>query len=257
VEASVEETRQKTLTKRERLNQKRSIRQRAKSNRSERTQHTQPEQETKFTPRLISPKSTNQRILRDTLDAEPVTLIVGPSGCAKTRFSVQRMVQALNSGQIERIVATRPAVAYGKDPGAVPGDMRMKLAPYLRPVFDHLVKYMPAKLLEKRMQLGIIEITPLELLGGCTIENAGFIADEMQNCSLDQCVLTATRIGEGTIAAFNGDPRQIAPSVKSGWLEFCAKMETGKFPVVRLGPEDVFRSGIVRRVVELFPYVAV
>ncbi len=142
----------------------------------------------------------------------------GPAGTGKTWLAVGYAVSLLESGIVERLILSRPAVEAGERLGFLPGDMRDKVDPYLRPIFDALNDFMDPRLVERGMQTGMIEVAPLAFMRGRTLSNACVLLDEAQNAASMQMKMFLTRLGENSRMIVTGDPTQIdlPPAQKSG-----------------------------------------
>ena len=134
---------------------------------------------------------------------------VGPAGTGKTYLAVAYAAQCLERGQVERIVLSRPAVEAGERLGFLPGDMREKVDPYLRPLYDALYDVLPPAKVERDLETGVIEIAPLAFMRGRTLAHSFVILDEAQNTTSMQMKMFLTRIGEGSKMVVTGDPSQI------------------------------------------------
>ena len=145
----------------------------------------------------------------------------GPAGTGKTWLAVGHAVQLLEQGAVERLVLSRPAVEAGERLGFLPGDMKEKVDPYLRPIYDALYDFMEARHVERGLQTGMIEIAPLAFMRGRTLTNAIVLLDEAQNTTTMQMKMFLTRLGEGSRMIVTGDPSQIdlPPGQKSGLVE--------------------------------------
>ena len=145
----------------------------------------------------------------------------GPAGTGKTWLAVGYAVSLLEQGQVERLILSRPAVEAGERLGFLPGDMREKVDPYLRPIYDALYDFMEARHVERGLQTGMIEIAPLAFMRGRTLTNAIVLLDEAQNTTSMQMKMFLTRLGEGSRMIVTGDPTQIdlPPGQKSGLVE--------------------------------------
>ena len=142
----------------------------------------------------------------------------GPAGTGKTWLAVGHAVSLLEQGLVERLVLSRPAVEAGERLGFLPGDMRDKVDPYLRPIYDALYDFMDGRMVERGIQTGMIEIAPLAFMRGRTLSKAAVLLDEAQNATAMQMKMFLTRLGEGSRMMVNGDPTQtdLAPGQKSG-----------------------------------------
>jgi phosphate starvation-inducible protein PhoH and related proteins len=176
----------------------------------------------------------------------------GPAGTGKTWLAVGHAVALLEQGAVERIVLSRPAVEAGERLGFLPGDMREKVDPYLRPIYDALQDFMDSRMVERGLQTGMIEVAPLAFMRGRTLTNACILLDEAQNASSIQMKMFLTRLGEGSRMIVTGDPSQtdLPPGQKSGLSEaisLLARLEGIGHVVFREG--DVVRHDLVRRIV--------
>ncbi len=183
----------------------------------------------------------------------------GPAGTGKTWLAVGHAVSLLERGEVERLILSRPAVEAGERLGFLPGDMREKVDPYLRPVYDALYDFMEARHVERGLQTGMIEIAPLAFMRGRTLTNAAILLDEAQNTTSMQMKMFLTRLGEGSRMIITGDPSQIdLPAGQiSGLVEASALL--GKVEGVgriRFSGEDVVRHDLVRRIVSAYDAAA-
>src|SRR5204863_21701 len=158
--------------------------------------------------RKIRPRSDNQRILMEAIDAKPLTVALGPAGTGKTYLAISAAVEALEAGSVSRIVLSRPAVEAGERLGFLPGDMKEKLDPYLRPIYDALYDCLPAEQVERRIASGEIEIAPIAFMRGRTLADAFVILDEAQNTTPAQMKMFLTRFGQNSRMVICGDPNQ-------------------------------------------------
>jgi len=205
--------------------------------------------------RRISPRSSMQaEYLRAIEDAELV-FGQGPAGTGKTYLAVAMAVERLVSGDVDRIILSRPAVEAGEQLGFLPGDMQEKVDPYLRPLYDALHDMMPAEQVAKRLESGEIEVAPLAFMRGRTLANAFVILDEAQNTTAVQMKMFLTRLGENSRMVITGDLSQVdLPSgVRSG-LRDAWDVLTGVKGVkfVTFGEEDVVRHRLVTRIVHAY-----
>ena len=183
----------------------------------------------------------------------------GPAGTGKTWLAVGHAVTLLEQGVVERLILSRPAVEAGERLGFLPGDMRDKVDPYLRPIYDALFDFMDARLVERGLQTGMIEVAPLAFMRGRTLSNACILLDEAQNATPMQMKMFLTRLGEGSRMIVNGDPSQtdLPPGQKSGLSEAIALLENleGIGHVV-FRDADVVRHDLVRRIVTSYENAA-
>jgi phosphate starvation-inducible PhoH-like protein len=179
----------------------------------------------------------------------------GPAGTGKTWLAVGHAVLLLEQGIVERLILSRPAVEAGERLGFLPGDMREKVDPYLRPIFDALNDFMDARIVERGLATGMIEVAPLAFMRGRTLTNACILLDEAQNATSMQMKMFLTRLGEGSRMIINGDPTQIdlPPGQKSGLREAVGLLSglEGIGHVV-FKDSDVVRHDIVRRIVTAY-----
>ena len=179
----------------------------------------------------------------------------GPAGTGKTWLAVGHAVQLLEQGKVERLILSRPAVEAGERLGFLPGDMKDKVDPYLRPIYDALHDFMEGRLVERGMQTGMIEVAPLAFMRGRTLSNAAILLDEAQNTSSMQMKMFLTRLGENSRMIITGDPTQIdlPPGQKSGLIEAVGILsKLDGIGHVTFGHGDVVRHDLVRRIVKAY-----
>jgi phosphate starvation-inducible PhoH-like protein len=157
----------------------------------------------------IKARTPNQKRLVQQVQENDIVFAIGPAGTGKTYVSVAIAVRALKHRQVKRIILTRPAVEAGENLGFLPGDMREKIDPYLRPLYDALNDMLPAEKLGKLLERNIIEIAPLAFMRGRTLDNAYVILDEAQNCTRLQIKMFLTRMGPAAKFIINGDLTQV------------------------------------------------
>ncbi len=189
------------------------------------------------------------------LKRHELVLAEGPAGTGKTWLAVGHAVSLLEQGVVERLILSRPAVEAGERLGFLPGDMREKVDPYLRPIYDALYDFMEARHVERGLQTGMIEIAPLAFMRGRTLTNAVVLLDEAQNTSSMQMKMFLTRLGENSRMIITGDPTQIdlPPGQKSGLVEavgLLSKVEGIGY--ASFGEADVVRHDLVRRIVKAY-----
>ena len=207
----------------------------------------------------IVPKSLAQeRLILSLFDAEThITIAVGPAGTGKTYLAVQAAIQALRTGQVDRIVLTRPAVGVDDEKhGFLPGDLNQKMEPWTRPLLDVLHEYYSPKDVAQMLADQVIEVSPLAFMRGRTFKSAYIIADEMQNATPSQMKMLLTRIGVGSKIVVTGDIEQTdRTTVNNGLIDIAARLESTPsrgLQVCRLGAKDVQRHPIIATVLEIY-----
>ncbi len=165
-------------------------------------------QSIKTPKRLIQARTAAQRIYLDALAGGELVFGVGPAGTGKTYLAVAHAVSLLLSGAVDRIVLSRPALEAGERIGFLPGDLKEKVDPYLRPLYDALYDMLPGDYVERRILAGDIEIAPLAFMRGRTLARSAIILDEAQNATVAQTKMFLTRLGEGSRMTLTGDPTQ-------------------------------------------------
>jgi len=183
----------------------------------------------------------------------------GPAGTGKTWLAVGHAVSLLEQGAIERLILSRPAVEAGERLGFLPGDMREKVDPYLRPIYDALQDFMDPRMVERGMQTGMIEVAPLAFMRGRTLSNACILLDEAQNTTSMQMKMFLTRLGEGSRMIVTGDPSQTdLPSGQKSGLSEAISLLKGLEGVghVVFQDIDVVRHDLVRRIVGAYDAAA-
>ncbi len=179
----------------------------------------------------------------------------GPAGTGKTWLAVGYAVSLLERGVVERLIVTRPAVEAGEHLGFLPGDMREKVDPYLRPIFDALHEFMDPRLVERGLATGMIEVAPLAFMRGRTLMNACVLLDEAQNTTAMQMKMFLTRLGEGSRMIVNGDPSQtdLPPGQKSGLVEAIDLLQGLEgIGFAKFDENDVVRHDLVSRIVKAY-----
>jgi len=183
----------------------------------------------------------------------------GPAGTGKTWLAVAHAVQLFERKEVDRIVLSRPAVEAGERLGFLPGDMREKVDPYLRPIYDALYDLMDARIVERALQTTEIEIAPLAFMRGRTLSHAAVILDEAQNTTAMQMKMLLTRLGENSRMVVNGDPSQVdlPPGQTSGLAEAVRLLEgIDGIAHVAFTSADVIRHELVARIVEAYDKAA-
>jgi len=211
---------------------------------------------------LYTPKSVNQQKYVDLLKNPQKSLIValGPAGCGKTLFACSHAIEALKTGEIQKIVLTRPMVSVeDEEIGFLPGNIVSKMDPWTKPMFDIFSEYFSMNDLNGMIQSGTIEICPLAFMRGRTFHRSFVLADEMQNSSPTQLLMLATRLGFNSKMVIMGDLQQSDKQNQiNGLSDFLDKYnkrvehEVNSMGIVELEKEDVMRSNIVREVLSLY-----
>ncbi len=203
---------------------------------------------------IIARTPTQDAYLR-ALERAELVFGCGPAGTGKTYLAVAHAAQLLERGVVEKIILSRPAVEAGERLGFLPGDMKEKVDPYLRPLYDALYDMMPADKVDRAITAGVIEIAPLAFMRGRTLANAAVILDEAQNTTSMQMKMFLTRLGENSRMIITGDPSQIdlPRGVKSGLVEALQLLNGVEgISIVRFKDTDVVRHPLVGRIVRAY-----
>jgi phosphate starvation-inducible PhoH-like protein len=207
----------------------------------------------------VRARNASQNTYIKALKQNELVFAEGPAGTGKTWLAVGYAVSLLETGQVDRLIITRPAVEAGERLGFLPGDMREKVDPYLRPIYDALYDFMEARHVDRGLQTGMIEIAPLAFMRGRTLTNALVLLDEAQNTTSMQMKMFLTRLGEGSRMIITGDPTQIdlPPGQKSGLVE-AVRILNGVEGITRVSfkEQDVVRHDLVRRIVTAYDAAA-
>jgi phosphate starvation-inducible PhoH-like protein len=209
--------------------------------------------------RIVKARTPVQSLYIRTLGKSDLVFGIGPAGTGKTYLAVASAAHCLERGIVERIILSRPAVEAGERLGFLPGDLREKVDPYLRPLYDALYDVLPPEKVERDLSSGVIEIAPLAFMRGRTLANAYVILDEAQNTTSMQMKMFVTRLGENSKMVVTGDPSQIdlPPGQRSGLDEAIELLEgVAGIEVVRFTSLDVVRRDLVTRIVEAYDRAA-
>lgn len=226
-----------------------------KDNRSQINSHggfNQPN-ETRYI-KNVKPKSDGQAILLETIRKKHITIALGPAGTGKTYLAIAEAVDALKTGKCKRIIISRPAVEAGERLGFLPGDLKDKLDPYMRPIYDALLERISASQLNAWMAEKVIEIAPLAFMRGRTLAGCAIVVDEAQNATYTQLKMVLTRLGFGSFMVITGDPEQIdLKDGESGLKEIAHRLDCDleNIGVVRLDKADIIRHPTVRDLLNL------
>ena len=208
------------------------------------------------TPRkTIHARTVNQDAYIRAMDRAEMVFGAGPAGTGKTYLAVAYAASLLERGAVDRIILSRPAVEAGERLGFLPGDMKDKVDPYLRPLYDALYDMMPGEKVERALTSGVIEIAPLAFMRGRTLANAAIILDEAQNTTSMQMKMFLTRLGENSRMIITGDPSQIdlPKGQVSGMVEALSVLENVRGIIrVKFTSSDVVRHHLVGRIVEAY-----
>ncbi|ABA45515.1 TPA: PhoH family protein [Streptococcus agalactiae] len=203
----------------------------------------------------IRVKTLGQKIYVDSVKNHDVVFGIGPAGTGKTFLAVTLAVTALKRGQVKRIILTRPAVEAGESLGFLPGDLKEKVDPYLRPVYDALYQILGKEQTSRLMEREIIEIAPLAYMRGRTLDDAFVILDEAQNTTIMQMKMFLTRLGFNSKMIVNGDVSQIdlPKNVKSGLIDAVEKLRNiKKIDFIHLSAKDVVRHPVVAEIINVY-----
>ena len=216
----------------------------------------QPLEEVIKTPkRSVIPRSKKQKEYVRALKTSQIIMSLGPAGTGKTYLAVAVALSMLLEKKVERIILSRPAVEAGERLGFLPGDMKDKIDPYLRPLYDSLYDLLDYDKIQKKIESGSIEIAPLAFMRGRTLKNSFAILDEAQNATETQIKMFLTRIGENSKLVVNGDPSQVDLPNKnqSGLIKSQAILKGIKeISVINFDHQDVMRHPLVTKIVEAY-----
>lgn len=205
--------------------------------------------------KVIKARTPNQLKMVQSMNDRDMLFAIGPAGTGKTYTAVALAVKALKDKEVQRIILTRPAVEAGESLGFLPGDLKEKLDPYLRPLYDALFDMIPHDKLSKFLERGVIEIAPLAFMRGRTLANAFVILDEAQNTSDNQMRMFLTRMGRGSKFIVTGDASQVdlPKHIKSGLLHSLEVLEgLDEVATVRLDKRDVVRHKLVENIIDRY-----
>ncbi|MCK5169134.1 MAG: PhoH family protein [Bacteroidales bacterium] len=197
----------------------------------------------------------NQHKLVDEYDTNDLLLAVGPAGSGKTYTAIALAVRAFKNKEVKRIILTRPAVEAGENLGFLPGDLKEKLDPYLRPLYDALMDMIHPRKLAALIEDGIIEIAPLAYMRGRTLDNAFVILDEAQNTTINQLKMFLTRMGKNAKFIVNGDTTQIdlRPKHNSGLIQAMRILKGIKsISIIEFDERDIIRHHLVKNIVDAY-----
>ena len=205
--------------------------------------------------RSVIPRSKKQKEYVKSLKNNQITMSLGPAGTGKTYLAVAVALSMLLEKKVERIILSRPAVEAGERLGFLPGDMKDKIDPYLRPLYDSLYDLLNYDNIQRKIESGAIEIAPLAFMRGRTLKNSFAILDEAQNATKIQIKMFLTRIGENSKLVVNGDPSQIdLPNKNQSGLTEAQNVLKGikEIAVIKFDHQDVIKHPLVTKIVEAY-----
>ena len=205
--------------------------------------------------RKISPRTQNQKDYFQLLNSKDIVFAYGPAGTGKTFLAVAKAVASLQQGLVKKIILSRPAVEAGEKLGFLPGDLKEKVDPFLRPIYDALYEMMPYDQVEKKLANNIIEIAPIAFMLGRTLEDCFIILDEAQNTTKIQMKMFLTRLGKNSKMVVVGDNTQIDLISKndSGLIDASKKLKNIQdIGFIELDQRDVIRHEVVRKIINAY-----
>ncbi len=205
--------------------------------------------------RKIMPRSQNQKNYFQLLNSKDIVFAYGPAGTGKTFLAVAKAVASLQQGLVKKIILSRPAVEAGEKLGFLPGDLKEKVDPFLRPIYDALYEMMPYDQVEKKIANNTIEIAPIAFMRGRTLEDCYIILDEAQNTTKIQMKMFLTRLGKNSKMVVVGDNTQIDLISKneSGLIEASIKLKNiDDIGFIELDQRDVIRHEVVRKIINAY-----
>lgn len=203
--------------------------------------------------KTVKPRSDGQAKLMEAIREKSLSFAIGPAGTGKTYLAIACAIEALENGEIDRIILSRPAIEAGENLGYLPGDLADKMAPYLRPLYDALSDRMGAQKLRKYMDNGTIEIAPVGYMRGRTLNNAFVVIDEAQNCTYGQLKMLLSRLGWNSTMVITGDPDQTdLLNGLSGLDQIADKLEPiDNIGVIQLKAQDIVRHPLVAEMLDV------
>ncbi|MDO5713569.1 MAG: PhoH family protein [Tissierellia bacterium] len=205
--------------------------------------------------RGIRAKTLGQKRYLDAMEKNDIVFGIGPAGTGKTYLAMANAIRAFKNKEVNRIILTRPAVEAGESLGFLPGDLQMKVDPYLRPLYDALFEIFGYDTYQKYVEKGMIEIAPLAYMRGRTLDGAYVILDEAQNTTNEQMKMFLTRLGYGSKAIITGDITQVdLPRGKQSGLKSVLKIlkDVNGIGIVYLTRNDIVRHPLVQRIIDAY-----
>ena len=204
---------------------------------------------------VVRPKTPTQKRYVAAIKSHDLVFGIGPAGTGKTYLAMAMAVSALKSGQVSRIILTRPAVEAGERLGFLPGDIEAKINPYLRPLYDALYDMVPPESLERYVERNVIEVAPIAFMRGRTLNNSFVVLDEAQNATIEQMKMFLTRLGFDSRAVVTGDITQtdLPTDTKSGLVDAQSVLsDIDGIAFIHFSKEDVVRHELVQQIVEAY-----
>ena len=204
---------------------------------------------------VVRPKTPAQKRYVTAIKAYDLVFGIGPAGTGKTYLAMAMAVSALKSGQVSRIILTRPAVEAGERLGFLPGDIEAKINPYLRPLYDALYDMMSPESLERYVERNVIEVAPIAFMRGRTLNNSFVVLDEAQNATIEQMKMFLTRLGFDSRAVVTGDITQtdLPTGTNSGLVDAQSVLsDVDGIAFIHFSKEDVVRHELVQQIVEAY-----
>lgn len=203
----------------------------------------------------VTPKTIRQKKYLELLDSRDLVFGLGPAGTGKTFLAVAMAIRAYKNKLVKKIIITRPAIEAGENLGYLPGNLQMKIDPYLRPIYDAMEYMLGREAFNSYREKGIIEIAPLAYMRGRTLDNAFVVLDEAQNTTISQMKMFLTRFGYGSKVVINGDVTQVDLSTndQSGLIHAIGVLEDlEEIGVMTFDDNDVIRHGLVRKIIKRY-----
>lgn len=242
--------------KESRKNSKRFNKRMANSNVISMSNHDNTPQRHRKKKVQVLPRSLNQEEYLFAIEDNTITFGVGPAGTGKTLLATTMAIKELRNGNIDRIIITRPAITTGEELGHLPGTLYEKMLPFIRPILDIFEEYYSPAQIEKMIEDGVLEISPLAFMRGRTFKNAWVIADEMQNSTPSTLKMCLTRIGENSKMVVTGDLRQHDHGNNiNGLKDFIqreAECKTNNIKIIHFENNDIERHQIITDVLSLY-----
>ena len=215
------------------------------------TQKRRTKTDAKPRVKSVEGKTDNHKDYLRSIAEHDVTICYGKAGTGKSYMVAGMAANMLHRGDIDKIIITRPLVSSGKDPGALPGDMALKIAPYILPMQEYFQFFLGQAFYGHYFNNQQIEYRPLEMMRGATFKNTFMILDEGQNCTEKQLKLFLTRLGEGSKIVINGDTNQTDIAEKSGLMPVIEKLKhITKIGIIQMGSADIMRHGLIAEILD-------